>query len=279
MGIPLHVLILEDSEDDALLLVREMARTGLAPDHRRIDSAAKLRAALAAGRWDILISDHNMPSFDSSEVISILAESGLDLPLIIVSGSIGEEVAFEAMKAGAHDYIMKNNLKRLVPAIQRELREAERRRAHREAQAIIHHMAFHDALTGLVNRNEFDCRLRAALRSAREQDKHHVLLYIDLDQFKLVNDTCGHLAGDELLRRLALALKHEVRQADTLARLGGDEFGVLLEACPLRAARASPTRFSRRSRTSVFSGRTRSTWSVPASGWWSSMVPAAPSRY
>jgi diguanylate cyclase (GGDEF)-like protein len=232
----IRVLIAEDSEDDALLLVREMARAGFAPDFRRIDTAAALRETLAQDRWDILISDHNMPSFDSNEVIAILAESGLDLPLIIVSGSIGEEVAVEAMKAGAHDYIMKDNLTRLVPAIRRELREAGRRQAHREAQDIIHHLAFHDALTGLVNRNEFDRRLRAALCSACDQGKHHVLLYMDLDQFKLVNDTCGHLAGDELLRRLATVLTGEVRKADTLARLGGDEFGVLLQSCPLPAA-------------------------------------------
>jgi diguanylate cyclase (GGDEF)-like protein len=116
--------------------------------------------------------------------------------------------------------------------VQRELREAERRRAHRRAQETIRHLAFHDALTGLVNRHEFEHRLHGALATARERGLEHALLYIDLDQFKLINDTCGHMAGDELLRRLTQVLNDEVRESDTLARLGGDEFGVLLESCP-----------------------------------------------
>ncbi len=92
--------------------------------------------------------------------------------------------------------------------------------------------ASHDGLTGLVNRREFEILLGRMLDSARLQDKQHALLYLDLDQFKLVNDTCGHVAGDELLKQLALLLQSRIRDSDTLARLGGDEFGVLLEGCP-----------------------------------------------
>lgn len=93
--------------------------------------------------------------------------------------------------------------------------------------------ASHDALTGLANRREFERRLTAALDNARTQDKQHVLLYLDLDQFKVVNDTCGHIAGDEMLRQLTALLANLVRDSDTLARLGGDEFGVLLGGCPV----------------------------------------------
>jgi diguanylate cyclase (GGDEF)-like protein/PAS domain S-box-containing protein len=96
--------------------------------------------------------------------------------------------------------------------------------------------ATHDALTGLVNRREFEGRIEAALASARNSDKHHVVCYMDLDQFKVVNDTCGHAAGDELLKQLALLLQSKVRESDTLARLGGDEFGLLLDGCPLDRA-------------------------------------------
>jgi len=92
--------------------------------------------------------------------------------------------------------------------------------------------ASHDSLTGLVNRREFEVLLARLIASAREQGREHVLLYIDLDQFKIVNDTCGHAAGDELLKQLVGLWGPLVRGADTLARLGGDEFGVLLEACP-----------------------------------------------
>jgi len=169
--------------------------------------------------------------------LEIIQHSGIDIPTVIVSGSIGEEVAVEAMKAGAHDYIMKDNLTRLVPAIERELRDAEARSARRSAEAEIHYMAYHDALTGLNNRNEFDIRLRQALQNAQHNKLHHTMLYLDLDQFKIINDTCGHIAGDELLKQLSAQLKRQVREGDTLARLGGDEFGVLLENCPLDRAR------------------------------------------
>ncbi|MGD8498293.1 MAG: diguanylate cyclase, partial [Chromatiales bacterium] len=232
----LRVLLAEDSEDDALLLVRELRRGGYAPEFTRVESDEAFWAALTDGEWDLVISDHNMPDLDAGRALELLHRSGLDIPFIIVSGSIGEEVAVEAMRSGAHDYIMKSNLRRLLPAVQRELREAVRRRAHRAAQETIRHLAFHDSLTGLANRLEFERRLQAALQSAQEREQTHVLLYMDLDQFKIINDTCGHMAGDELLRRLAGVLAREVRDSDTLARLGGDEFGILLESCPVEVA-------------------------------------------
>lgn len=98
------------------------------------------------------------------------------------------------------------------------------------------YQASHDSLTGLVNRQEFERRLRRLLENARSEARFHALCYLDLDQFKAVNDTCGHIAGDELLRQLAAALQNGVRENDTLGRLGGDEFGVLLEGCPLDRA-------------------------------------------
>ena len=96
--------------------------------------------------------------------------------------------------------------------------------------------ACHDALTGLVNRLEFERQLSFLLESARNQDRQHFLLFMDLDQFKLINDTCGHIAGDELLKQLSRSFETAIRGNDTLARLGGDEFGVLLESCPLKHA-------------------------------------------
>lgn len=235
MAEPLHLLIVEDSEDDALLVIRELRKAGLEPEYRRVDSSDTLQAALDDGTWDIVITDHNLPEFGSKAVIRQVRQSGLDLPLIIVSGSIGEDTAVAAMKSGAHDYIMKGNLSRLVPAIERELREAKNRASHRAAQKTIQHLAYHDTLTGLCNRAEFEQRLTLASKEATA-DNQYALFYLDLDQFKIVNDTCGHIAGDELLKLLAVLLKGPVRESDTLARLGGDEFGVLLEHCSLAHA-------------------------------------------
>jgi diguanylate cyclase (GGDEF)-like protein/PAS domain S-box-containing protein len=99
------------------------------------------------------------------------------------------------------------------------------------------YLASHDPLTGLINRREFEVRLKRAIRGARAERRQHVLLYLDLDEFKVVNDTCGHLVGDEMLKQITALLRARVRRSDILARLGGDEFGVLLEDCPLDHAR------------------------------------------
>ncbi|MCW8891483.1 MAG: diguanylate cyclase, partial [Sedimenticola sp.] len=101
----------------------------------------------------------------------------------------------------------------------------------RELTSALAYQASHDALTGLLNRNEFENRLKELLDNSRVQNSQHALCYIDLDQFKLVNDTCGHLAGDNLLKQLASILQAQMREQDTVARLGGDEFGVLIQHC------------------------------------------------
>lgn len=105
-----------------------------------------------------------------------------------------------------------------------------------QATARLVYQASHDALTGLINRHEFEQRLERTLLSALQQDREHALCYMDLDQFKVINDTCGHAAGDELLLQLALMLKANLRERDTLARLGGDEFALLLENCSIQDA-------------------------------------------
>lgn len=228
----LKILIVEDSEDDALLLIRELRKAGYAPFFDRVDSPDTLQTALQAQLWDVIITDHNMPRLNSETVLKIVSESGMDIPVIIVSGIIPESIAIANMKAGAQDYIMKDNLARLIPAIERELSDARVRTAKRRAENTITHMAYHDTLTGLDNRNELERRLQRAIEKSWQGDQWHALLYIDLDRFRVVNDTCGYVAGDILLKQFAQILKEKVRDSDCLARLGGDEFGVLLESCP-----------------------------------------------
>ncbi len=227
----LRILVIEDSEDDTFLLLRELNKSGYQTEHARVENKGALKKALLNKEWDLIITDHNMPELDSTAALKVIKKLEVDIPVIIVSGSIGEDVAVAAMKAGAHDYIMKNNLTRLIPAIERELREASLRKSKRLTEAEIEYMAFHDSLTGLVNRTELERRLRRSISHSQKNHSINALLYLDLDQFKIVNDTCGHSAGDELLKQLSALLLKRIRGRDTLARIGGDEFCVLLENC------------------------------------------------
>jgi len=126
MNEPLRILILEDSESDVLLICRELEKCGIAFEHHWIQSAADYKTAIDEEQWDVILSDYSMGQFTGLDALNIMKERELDYPFIILSGTIGEDIAVAAMHAGAQDYIMKDNLARLVPAICRELREAER---------------------------------------------------------------------------------------------------------------------------------------------------------
>src|SRR5438105_15879086 len=135
MGKPLRVLMVEDSEDDARLVLRELRTAGYDLTHERVDTAAALEAALDRHPWDLVIGDYSMPHFSGTAALAMLRERGPDAPYICVSGTITEELAVAAMKAGAHDYVTKGQLKRLLPAIERELREAKARATLRATEA------------------------------------------------------------------------------------------------------------------------------------------------
>jgi len=224
-GSPLRVLIVEDSEDDAALLVHELRRGGHEPTSVRVDTADAMRDALAKHPWQVVIADYHMPHFSAPEALAVLQASGLDLPFLIVSGRIGEETAVAAMKAGAHDYIMKGNLSRLVPAIERELREAEGRRERRRAEELVRRMAYYDRLTDLPNRALLHDLLQRAVAAGPRAPL--ALLLIDLDRFREINDTLGHHHGDLVLQQVGARLRGVLNAADAVSRLGGDEFAVL----------------------------------------------------
>ena len=128
---PLKALIVEDNERDAAMLMRELNRGGYALESERVDTPEALNAALDRQAWDIVFSDYSMPRFSAPAALSLVRDRGFDLPFIIVSGTIGEDTAVEAMRAGANDFMPKGALARLLPAIDRELREA-RARAERK---------------------------------------------------------------------------------------------------------------------------------------------------
>jgi PAS domain S-box-containing protein len=152
----LRVLILEDSQTDTLLLLRELQRNGYEVDHRRADNAADMITALDDQAWDIILSDFSMPGFDALVALTIVRKQHLDTPFIIVSGTMGEETAVTAMKAGANDFFPKSNIKRLVPAIEREIQEADERRQRRLAERQLRQAeerfarAFESSPTGIV---------------------------------------------------------------------------------------------------------------------------------
>lgn len=149
MPIPLRVLFIEDSEDDEALQVRLLRQAGYEVSHARVQSAEELKVALQK-KWDIVISDYSMPHFSGTEALKVVREKGMDVPFIFVSGTIGEDAAVAALKIGAQDYLMKTNLGRLIPSVQRELRESEERRQRKRLEEQVHQLQRFEAIGRLA---------------------------------------------------------------------------------------------------------------------------------
>ncbi len=150
----LRTLIVEDSEDDALLVIHELRRGDFDISWERVETRTEMAAALDRGPWDLIISDFRMPTFSAAEAVALYRDRGLDTPFILVSGTVGEKLAVESLKAGAHDFFLKNELTLLPSAVERELREAENRQARRQAErdreasraAVVAEKAFSEAM-------------------------------------------------------------------------------------------------------------------------------------
>jgi len=346
------VLLLEDNDSDAGLLERELRKAGIDFTIHRVETQSDYVRALSEKKPSLIISDYTLPEFDGLSALGLARQTLPDSPFIFVSGTIGEERAIDALKLGATDYIHKDNLRRVGPAVKKALAEAEERVRRREAEtalrkaeeqyqnlvelspdailtvsgglvtfankaalklyradhheqlvgkqyidlvhedslgsttarlrgledqvqkhssieqkhvrldgSVVHveltsapvalhgndailifardvserkryqseleHQATHDALTGLPNRNSLKYRLSHAIASARRHDKMVAITFIDLDNFKSINDNFGHEVGDEVLKAVAVRLTEAVRTTDTVVRLGGDEFVLL----------------------------------------------------
>jgi len=149
MATPLRALVVEDSENDCMLLLSILRRGGYAVEHKRVDTAASLKSTLD-DPWDIIISDFSMPGFRGTDALAIVRERGLDIPFIFLSGTIGEDMAVSAMKAGAQDYVIKGNVARLLPAIERELRESGTRREKKQVEHRLRQLEKFEALGKLA---------------------------------------------------------------------------------------------------------------------------------
>ncbi|MBI2843287.1 MAG: response regulator [Armatimonadetes bacterium] len=243
MNIPLRILIVEDSEDDTMLLVRELKRGGYDLTYERVDTKEAMSAALDRQTWDVIISDYVMPGFGGLDALKLAKERSLDLPFIVVSGKIGEETAVEAMKAGAHDYIMKDNLARLVPAVERELRDAEvrqeRRRAQQELRArekLLQILVEH--APAAVAMLDSDMRYLAVSRRWLTDYKLGERNIIGLSHYEVFPEILSKQDWLEIHQR-CLAGATERREEDSFARADGRVEWVRWEIVPWRKADGS----------------------------------------
>lgn len=208
----LRALVVEDSEDDTLLLVNHLKAGGYEVDWRRVEISADLHEAIRDGGWDIVFSDYSMPHFRGDDALSLVRQYDLDVPFVFVSGNIGEETAVAAMKAGAQDYVMKSNIRRLVPVVQRELAEAQGRRRQRQAEENLRKLSLvvesaadsviitdsagrieyvnpaFERMTGFVG-HEVQGSAPAVLKSGRHEPEYFMHLWHILKQGRIFRDT------------------------------------------------------------------------------------------
>ena len=210
MATLLRVLIVEDSVDDTHAMLRELRRAGYEVEHERVETRPAMQAALSQGPWDLILCDYTLPKFNARDALETLQQSGLDLPFIIISGTIGEESAVEMLKAGAHDFIVKGRMARLLPAIERELREAHTRRRHREAEAErrdliarlesinseierFTYLAFHDLRAPLITIKGFTGALKQDLDAGRSVETRR-----DVERIERAADRMDEILSDLL---------------------------------------------------------------------------------
>jgi diguanylate cyclase (GGDEF)-like protein len=225
----LNLLLLEDSLNDAELILDVLKEAGFELASRRVDSQADYLRELDQPP-DFILSDFSMPQFTARDALRLMKERGLNIPFIVVSGCIGEEMAVECMRAGATDYLLKDRLGRLGHSVTQALDRKRLLEEKRQAEQRLFLETFHDSLTGLPNRALFLDRLDRVYQQSRRQSSHlFALLCLNLDGFRVVRDSLGPSVADRLLIEVSQRILRRVRSADTVARMEGDEFVLLLD--------------------------------------------------
>jgi diguanylate cyclase (GGDEF)-like protein len=224
------LLLVEDSSHDAELVLETLRGAGFDPTCRQVDSKEAYLKELTVSPPDIILSDFSLPQFDGKAALQLLKATGLEIPFIIVSGCIGEDMAVECMKAGASDYLLKDRLGRLPHAVSQALERKRLMEEKRQAEQRLFLETFHDPLTGLPNRFLFLDRVnRVILRNRRDTSRLFAVVYLSLEGIEIVNNSLGPSAADRLLIDVSRRILMRVRSADTLARLGGEDFVFLLD--------------------------------------------------
>jgi len=237
MAVSFRILVICDAFVNAEELGNELRRAGYDLSLHWASTEASLRMNLGAEDFDLALCDGNTASIDIISARGLIAGSGQEFPFIVISSVMTPEAQQIAsqMKAGVDDFIEWGKPERLVPAVERALRTSETRRQKRLAEQKIRYRANFDSLTDLPNRTLMLDRLSQAMKQARRDGTGVLLMFLDLDHFKKVNDSMGHLAGDLLLRKVAERIVDCLRDTDTAARIGGDEFAIILPDAGLNA--------------------------------------------
>ena len=229
----LNVLIVDDSATDAQLVARELLRTGRPIDFERVETAATMRAALERRSWDVVISDSSMPKFSARGALELLKEMQVDCPFIIVSGTIGEDVAVDAMRAGAHDYVLKDKLARLAPAVEREIRESHNREGRRQSSsALVASDARYRRIVETTNQGIWMIDLEG--RTTFMNVQMASMLGGDADEMigASVVDFLDEERRDATLRELARSCEVAVQFETKLKRKDGSSVWVLVDGAP-----------------------------------------------
>lgn len=230
-----RILHVEDNRDDQELIKRLLARSGIVCDITIAESHEEFVNSLDNQSWDVILSDYSLPSFDGYRALAIAKHRSPDTPFIFVTGTLGEDIAVETLKSGATDYVLKQRLTRLSTSVRRALSEVAEKNRRQEAEAALRkseenlrYQADHDSLTNLHNRAYLHDQLPRLIASATRHQEKLAMLFIDLDRFKLINNSLGHSLGDLVLVEAAERMKQCSREPDIVLRLGGDEFLIAL---------------------------------------------------
>jgi len=228
MSTPLNVLVVDPSSSNVSLILAELRKGGFTPTHKRVGNAEEMRTALNSHQWDLIISAHDMPNFSVLSALNMLEEHGGDIPFMLVSDIGHEDAAVEAMKRGAQDYVMKGNLKRLVPAVERELQEAKIRNERKEDEDRLYQSMHYNHVSNLPNRTLFCESIKKAILVSRRSADPLAVLVIKIDQFQKVNNALGSSRGNHLLQQVGQRLQRCMDTPDAIAHFGGTVFAARL---------------------------------------------------